>query len=1088
MKRPARTILAVLALVALLLPAAAAAREGRGIGERRTWPKGFVPAVARADRLARYFVQMRAPSSAETGGAKLTRAVQSRAVSNALAAQRGAIAQAEQLGGTVVFRYARLVNAFSVQMTTSAAAQLARRADVARVEPVPVVTRLNDTSVPFIGAPKVWKDLGVKGQGMTVAVVDTGVDYTHADFGGPGTVDAYTSNDPTVIEPGTFPTRKVIGGYDFTGADYDVLDASTSNDLPVPDPDPLDKDGHGTHVAGTCCGIGVPGSVGRGVAPKAKILAVKVWDVGNSTADVLVAGYEFAMDPNGDGNMRDAADVLSFSGGVDHGPASSVEAEAAAEVVKQGTVFVAAAGNAGNQPAGGSGYILGTPASVPGVIAVAASIDRFVAQKLTVDSPSGIDLPDGGPVVWQDWSPPFTSDITGDVVDAREFDPPAASSGLPAPTDQILCDAVPPGSPFDGKIALVYKGSFDAGDCFVEDKVINAQDAGAIAVIIWDGFGGLPGGIGTGGNEGQVTIPVVDLSGNDSEALASAISPNAPASWNQETVSVTIGAAGAVIPGYEDRMTDFTSEGPARISSALKPDVAAPGADITSAAVGSGDGAATFSGTSMATPHVSGVATLLSQLHPTWSPARIKALIMNQATQRLENLDGSGPVPATVTGSGRVQAYDSAIAETLATPGSLSFELRAVSDLTTIVKHVKVTNLDGRAHRYTVSGAVRSTDLAERFASVRVSVDGETLHHAASFTLPPRSAHSVWMELTLDPSAVPKRQQEWGWYYVNPNVDGNLNIVQRGGTTDKLHVPWHVAPLAAADSGMSKTSLDLTGGPKTMKLTGVGAGVPFADLYLLGAASGKGDRSEADIRAIGARSFTGDSVDGAPEGLPDGADPFAGIGWVDFLTADDVPTEPVEFAVQTWGVRNTTETEEIDVVIDVGADGVFADGTIGGDVLLVEMNGLTALYRLPSTFDAPDATYFPDYSNYNSTVTGIVADAEALGLSDAEHVLSYRVTACTGVFSGDVPAQTCETVGDIDPTTGTYGPMLDVTAPALAIDPLVCRGFWSGGPCTGSRPVTVAVGSAVAGDDPSILAVFPNNAPGDQGVVIDTST
>ncbi len=136
-------------------------------------------------------------------------------------------------------------------------------------------------------------------------------------------------------------------------------------------------------MAGTCCGNGVPGIIGRGVAPKAKIVAVKVWDDGNSTADVLVAGYEFAMDPNQDGNSRDAVDVLSFSGGVDYGPSSSVEAQAAQAVVDGGTVFVASAGNSGHQAAGGNGYILGTPASAPGVIAVAASIDQFVAQQLT---------------------------------------------------------------------------------------------------------------------------------------------------------------------------------------------------------------------------------------------------------------------------------------------------------------------------------------------------------------------------------------------------------------------------------------------------------------------------------------------------------------------------------------------------------------------------------------------------------------------------------------------------------------------------------------------------------------------------------
>ena len=142
----------------------------------------------------------------------------------------------------------------------------------------------------------------------------------------------------------------------------------------------------------------------QGVAPAASLYAIKVWDVGNSTDDVLVAGYEFAVDPNQDGSFDDAADVLSFSGGVDYGTQNSVEAQAAQTVVDLGTVFVAAAGNAGSQQAGGSAYITGTPANTPGVISVAASIDAFEAQTLDVNEPAGVELPDGGIIVRQDWS------------------------------------------------------------------------------------------------------------------------------------------------------------------------------------------------------------------------------------------------------------------------------------------------------------------------------------------------------------------------------------------------------------------------------------------------------------------------------------------------------------------------------------------------------------------------------------------------------------------------------------------------------------------------------------------------------------
>ena len=130
------------------------------------------------------------------------------------------------------------------------------------------------------------------------------------------------------------------------------------------------------------------------------------------------------------------------------------------------------------------------------------------------------------------------------------------------------------------------------------------------------------------------------------------------------------------------------------------------------------------------------------------------------------------------------------------------------------------------------------------------------------------------------------------------------------------------------------------------------------------------------------------------------------------------------------------------------------------------------------------ATYFADYSNYNANLVGLVIDAGDLGLSDAEHPLSYTVVACGGVRGRRAGRQICDTTGEIDPDTGTYPAFLDVTAPALTFSPATVGGFFGGG----TSPVTVAVGSAEAGDDPSILAVFPNNAPGDQFEIVTTTT
>src|SRR6185436_11075202 len=106
----------------------------------------------------------------------------------------------------------------------------------------------NITSVPAIGAPVVWQKYKVKGKGIRIGIIDSGIDYLHANFGGAGDPAAYAANNKNVIEAGTFPTAKVVGGFDFAGPTYN---ADVAGSTPTPDPDPLDGNGHGSHVAGT---------------------------------------------------------------------------------------------------------------------------------------------------------------------------------------------------------------------------------------------------------------------------------------------------------------------------------------------------------------------------------------------------------------------------------------------------------------------------------------------------------------------------------------------------------------------------------------------------------------------------------------------------------------------------------------------------------------------------------------------------------------------------------------------------------------------------------------------------------------------
>ncbi len=217
-------------------------------------------------------------------------------------------------------------------------------------------------------------------------------------------------------------------------------------------------------------------------------------------------------------------------------------------------------------------------------------------------------------------------------------------------------------------------------------------------------------------------------------------------------------------------------------------------------------------------------------------------------------------------------------------------------------------------------------------------------------------------------------------------------------------------------------------------------------------------------------------------------------GWTSWPIPDP-PSDPIEFGVQNAAVHNTTATHEIDVLVDTGADGVYAgdDEGIAADYLLVKLpaaGGEVCVFDLsqPDALDECAATYFADYSHYNSNVTGLVVGAGDIGLTNADSTFAYQVTSCTGTFSGDVPGQFCDTAG-AEGGDGVYEPQFDAANPALEIDPIACRGPWDGSSCSGANPIEVAKGTGPgAGDDPSILALFPQNPPSRNPTIVTTDT
>lgn len=311
----------------------------------------------------------------------------------------------------VLFQTRTAYSGIAVAATPDRLALLRNLPGVAGIHIMTPKERSTARAISFVGAPQFWSATGqMTGNGVRIGIIDSGIDYTHATFGGPGTPEAFRTNNPTIVEPGTFPTEKVIAGYDFVGDSYDAS-GRFGSPLPAPDPDPLDcagdgadaarriSGGHGTHVAGIAAGYGVDpegktyrglysGSVSfeefivaPGAAPGASLIALKIFGC-RGTTTFLTRAIDYAIDPNGDGNTDDRlVDVLNISLGSPFGGETDPDVVAVNRAVEAGVVVVAAAGDAGN-----TFYSVNSPASAGRAITVGASVDVGRDPSLPPDS------------------------------------------------------------------------------------------------------------------------------------------------------------------------------------------------------------------------------------------------------------------------------------------------------------------------------------------------------------------------------------------------------------------------------------------------------------------------------------------------------------------------------------------------------------------------------------------------------------------------------------------------------------------------------------------------------------------------------
>ncbi len=819
------------------------------------------------------------------------------------------------------------LNAVMMSVDTAVLSDLAANPDVVSIKPVANYQMDLSETVPYIGATAV-QGMGYDGTGIRVAVLDSGIDYYHAALGGAGDPNDYANDDPTIIEPGTFPTAKVVGGYDFVGSNWPNVPVTE------PDPDPLDDGiaaGHGTHVGHIIGGVG-------GVAPGVDLYAVKVCSsVSTSCSGVaLIQGMEFAVDPNGDGDPSDHVDIINMSLGSNYGQPFDDDLSAAVENASAvGVLTVSSAGNGGDKP-----YVQGSPSSAPTALSVAQTqVPSAALQLITVD---GVDYP----AVFQPWSVDPAGLISGPV-----------QYGDGVGGNLNGCAPFTAGS-LTGLVVLV-----DRGSCNFTLKIKNIGDAGGAVGIIGLVAPGAPFAGGDGG-DAPITIPGYMISQADSTAIKAAVGTTGTVDPNNQLplVGQMVGSS-ARGPQHED-------------TTLLKPEIGAPGASV-SAIAGTGTGEGPFGGTSGASPMVAGSAALLMQAAPHLSPLEAKAMLMNNGETNIDTDPFTGLAPVSRIGGGEVRV-DRAITAPAAAwdndgaAGALSFGFVDVARETVVLnKTVRVRNYSNHTIDYNIVPTFRYQDDVDTGA-VEVSTVPPTLR------VPAGQDRTFSVRMTIHGDLLRGNYMNSGSMGADPSgltlneYDGYL-VLDDG--SHPIHLPWHVLPRQAAKVTGPSTLNFNNAGEDVVNLINFGVGTAQNDAYSLLATSpnlpegGFGAQSPTpDIRAVGINTFP------VPAGFCSGAPSFI---WA--------------FAINTWERQEHLLPVSHQIWLDTNQDGVDDYVVLNRDLsgFGTISDGRQVAWALNLATGSATAFFFAEHSmNTGNTVLYICG--EQVGLTGTD-MLSTNV-------------------------------------------------------------------------------------------------
>ncbi|MEX2496170.1 MAG: S8 family serine peptidase [Woeseia sp.] len=589
-----------------------------------------------------------------------------------------------RVGARKIYSYRYTLNGFAASMTPAEAHKLEHQPEVLRVWEDELRPLGTNFSPSFLGLFEENRGLrgapGLDGDGIVIGVIDSGITPEHpalSDLREVGRPRACRSSwakntllgrwlcrrydamdDILTFQPPENWNGICQAGPRFAedscnnkliGARYFLDGAETSG--PLDDGEILsarDADGHGTHTATTAAGNKTRASIFgtflgqiEGVAPKARIAAYKAcWlRPGDLRASCNTSDLANAIDSA----VADGVHIINYSIGSSLLTTTAPDDVALLAAAKAGVLTVVAAGNEGP-----NFNTVGSPAGGPWVISTAASSrdGQHSVEALQVTAPSSVA---GRYAVKEaSFTPPLIerNSIEARLVLVDDNDDTLADGSAGTTFDG--CEALENDSELSGNIAFIQRGG-----CNFADKVVHAADAGAIAALVFN-IAGDP--FVMTGTIGLSDIPALMIGQADGNLLLDEIDA-------EQVVDVVLDK-GLFLTEDDtgNLMGIFSARGPGPVADILKPDLTAPGINIlagfTPDAANSvaGENFAFLTGTSMAAPHVTGVAALLLQAHPDWSPAAIKSALMTTAHQEVKQPDGEAAAIPFDFGSGHINA------------------------------------------------------------------------------------------------------------------------------------------------------------------------------------------------------------------------------------------------------------------------------------------------------------------------------------------------------------------------------------------------------------------------------------------------